>query len=276
MRLKLISRGLMLLGAMFVGASVAPGCVTQNSELFIRGVAYTPPGQCVIKAEGDTSVLSQGLLDLSFGTSYQGFMVWGNQMVARGSNDLVRTENNRVALTSADVSVQLTDGSEINAFSIPASGFADPTTGGLPGYGFVAVPLVDYKTGVKAYNAGKRTVVSKVRIFGQTLGGSDVQSNEFTYVISLCNGCTISFSAANQDNTQPGPNCLLAAQATTTASSTTQPCILGQDFPVNCADCLTSHQACLTGPQSLKLATRLAVPEAAAARPRRLRSFCFT
>jgi hypothetical protein len=192
------------------------------------------------------------LLDLAFGQSYSGFMIWGNQLVARGSTDLVRVENNRVALNSADVSVQLTDGSEISAFSVPTSGFADPTTGGLPGYGFVGVPLVDFKTAVKAYNAGKRTVVSKVRVFGQTLGGSDVQSNEFTYVVSLCNGCTISFSAANQDNTQPGPNCLLAAQATQTMANTV-PCTVGQDFPINCADCLTSHQACLTGPQSLKL-----------------------
>lgn len=252
MRLKLISRGLMLLIAILVGASVAPGCATQDSELFIRGVAYTPPGQCVIKAEADTAVLSQGLLDLAFGQSYSGFMIWGNQLVARGSTDLVRVENNRVALDSADVSVQLTDGSEVSAFSVPTSGFADPTTGGLPGYGFVQVPLIDFKTAVKAYNAGKRTLVSKVRVFGRTLGGSDVQSNEFTYVVSLCNGCTISFSPANQDNTQPGPNCLLAAQATQTMVNTV-PCTVGQDFPINCADCLTSHQACLTGPQSLKL-----------------------
>ena len=253
MRLKLISRGIAALVGVAAVAMSVNGCATQDSELFIRAVADSPPGQCIVKPEADTQIRLVGTLDLAFGGPYYATLLWGNQLVERGSSDLVRTEVNRVALESADVSVQLTDGSEITSYSVPTSGFADPTVGGLPGFGLAAVPLIDFKSGRAAYKAGKRTLVSKVRLFGKTLGGSSVQSNQFTYVVEVCNGCLVNYKAVNNDPTAAtgSPNCLAALNSTAMATSESAPCQLGHDYPIDCTLCLTSYQVCLTGPGAL-------------------------
>ena len=251
MRLKLISRGIAVLIAATGVAMSVNGCVTQNSELFIRAVTDSPPGQCVVKAEADAQIRLVGVHDLAFGGPYYAALLWGNQLVSRGSNDLVRVEPNRVTLESADVSVQLANGSEIIAYSVPTSGFADPTVGGLPGYGLAAVQLVDFKSARAAYKAGHRSVVSKVRVFGKTLGGSSVQSDEFTFVVQLCNGCLVNYSSANNDPASPSPNCYAALNATTQSTGTTVPCQIGRDYAIDCSQCLAQFPVCLSGPGAL-------------------------
>jgi hypothetical protein len=74
-----------------------------------------------------------------------------------------------------------------------------------------------------------------VRFFGHTLGGESVESNEFGFPVQICNGCLVSFPAAEQSLSLPTPNCALAGASGSTATSV--PCIIGQDLSVDCSAC---------------------------------------
>jgi hypothetical protein len=87
-------------------------------------------------------------------------------------------------------------------------------------------------------SGGTTRLVTYVTFFGQTTGGNTIQSDEFEFPVDVCDGCLITFPAAD-DNPLPSlpqPNCLLAA-SNSSSSSVPTPCFPGQDFAVECAVC---------------------------------------
>ena len=75
---------------------------------------------------------------------------------------------------------------------------------------------------------------SYVRFFGQTLGGESVETNEFGFPVNVCRGCLVAFPRAEMDPNLPEPNCGLAGAASS-SSSTSVPCVIGQDLTVDCS-----------------------------------------
>jgi hypothetical protein len=246
MRLTLVRHGLAVLGAAAACSAFGPGCAKPDSELFIRGVLV--PAQypdCTVQAQADSLVRGYGVLDVAFpGNDYVAPMLVGDQLVARGSNELVRTETSKVSFTSADVRLEDSAGNEIKSFSVPVSGFADESQGSSAGYGLAYVTLIDGATGSLLSGDGSfHRVVSKTRLFGQTLGGDDVQSEEFEFVIETCFGCLI---ARPSDELDDKGQCLPTAGSTAAASTTPVPCRKGQDDTVDCSIC-TDNVHCVKG-----------------------------
>jgi hypothetical protein len=95
------------------------------------------------------------------------------------------------------------------------------------------------------------TIVSKVRVFGTTLGGEDVESAELLFPIEVCDGCLVSYPASARDPAADSGTyqCKLTAADTATAAtsdSTSLPCELGVDFPVPCTACSGLFDACVS------------------------------
>jgi len=245
---KWIQRGLLVGTALLGAATVGSGCAEPESSLFIRQVVFLQPPDCAARAEPDGLSIGLGTLDVALRDEYSASLLVGNQLVARGSTNQLRTETSRIELQEATVSISLADGTQINSFTVPVTGFADQASGQEPGYGIVSLPLIDAKSSGKVRatlvaTAPKR-LVSTVKIKGRTLGGAEVESNEFQFVIQACNGCLVSFDPANDDPTRPGVDCYGAATNTAT-SNTDAPCRIGQDVPVSCANCAGLSVNCL-------------------------------
>jgi hypothetical protein len=250
---KLLRRGLIALSGALVSAVAAPGCADSESMLFIRQVMYRTPPDCSSRAEADGLAILTGVLDISFRSEYNATMLVGNQLVSRGSTDLLRTETSKVALNSAEVIVQLADETPLNSYTVPVAGFVDQGQGQEPGYGVVALPIIDAKAisvlkslRQKTLDEGKPArVVSRIKVSGRTLGGNTIQSGEFQFVTNVCYGCLISFPAEADDPNTPDVDCGLVS-STTTLSTTNAPCLAGQDAVVDCRTCNKTNPACRT------------------------------
>ena len=78
--------------------------------------------------------------------------------------------------------------------------------------------------------------MAEVKVFGQTVGGLEVESSALRYVIRVCKGCLVDFppaalSATGQCNRQQDQNPQL-------------PCQFGQDYVVDCRTCAASNPYC--------------------------------
>ncbi len=165
------------------GGVLASSCAVNESSLFIRGCLENPQDTCAISPDVSATALLVGRLDPAQGTGYTGVLLVGNQLVARGNSTQLRTETSRIELQSADVTVyDSTLTTTYIAYSVPASGFVDPGTSTQPGFGAVAVLLVDAVTA--AAHAGD-TLVSGVILHGRTLGGLEVESGEWQFPVNV-------------------------------------------------------------------------------------------
>lgn len=223
-----------LSGAIVAGFSMlwAAGCADNNSAVFIRGVLAVQAPECAAKADPSSALQLGGVLDLAFRTNYQAALLVGNQLVAQGSRDQVRTETSRVVIKGAVVTVKDAAGNTLKSYTVDATGFVDPASGTEPGYGVVQVELIPDSLQLSA----NTRVTADVQVFGDTLGGKSITSADLLFPISVCNGCLVSFPAAALDPTQPG-KCV----GDTTA---TLPCYPGQDDPIDCRLC-TGNPACV-------------------------------
>ncbi len=107
--------------------------------------------------------------------------------------------------------------------------------------------IFDSQSNVRPVRTSARIIV-RLRLRGETLDGKDIESNEFTFPIEVCNGCLITYPPDAIDITAGQvPNCsnLGAVDAeieTTTGLSDINPgCffVLGTDSnQVDCRDCL--------------------------------------
>ena len=76
-----------------------------------------------------------------------------------------------------------------------------------------------------------------MRVYGYTLGGDYVESDEFEFPVDICQGCLIRFAPQDVDPAFKAPNCA-AAQGSTT--SLPIPCNPGQDDTIDCSQCVQS------------------------------------
>lgn len=243
------------------GLAVMPSCAHNDSSLFVHGV-MAPPGSsgggiCSYKADPTQPQLFSGTVDVAFLAAYRPVVLVGNQLIQQGKSENFRTETNRIQLQGAVVTVEDSAGQQLESFTTLSSGIADPAAGSSPGWGTVAPTLVSpdlitrMRTGkfpsgkvdstkdIKVVkNASKRLVV-RFKVFGQTLGGQSVESNEQQFPVNACNGCLVYFPPDSQDpaiknpDGSTRPNC--GAQGDVASLRT--PCVAGQDEPVDCRSC---------------------------------------
>lgn len=221
-------------------------CAHDDSTVFIRGVQAPPStltgGVCLFTPDPGGAFLSTGVFDVAFTGSYEAETLVGSQLISQANHDLVRTESANVTLQGAIVRLTDASGTEIKSFTSLSSGFVSPGNGTTASYGTIGVTLVDPATSdlIRATlpARGSKLLVAYFKIFGQTLGGTSVETDEFQFPINVCNGCLVVFPAGSQDDalafTEGKPNCKSKTAATTMSAT---PCIAGQDVPIDCRLC---------------------------------------
>ena len=206
----------------------ASGCVNNESSLFIKGVLKLEAGDCTASADASGTMLAGGIMDPALTNRYMAALLVGNQMVPRGDPDQVRTETARVSLRGAEVRLADSEGNPLDEFSVDGTGFVDPSGGETPGYGIMFATLIPDSGGLPSY------VIANVKVFGRTLGGRELESNELAFPIEVCQQpCLISYPLEADDPSRSGYQCARAADG-----DLERPCFLGQDEPVDCRLCL--------------------------------------
>ncbi len=225
-----------LAAAAIASLAVTTGCTDNNVSMFIRHVPVPDPEDgCSYSNDPSASFLIDGKLDKSLATEYSQTFLVGNQLVPRGDADTLRPETSRVAMFEAEITVFRNDGAELASFSVPTSGHIDESQGTTPGFGIVAVsPVIDAATlsarsipgddtspFLVDTSAGGSTVVARVQLFGETLGGIAVETGTYDWPVFVCgeNGvstCIGTYPPENKDDPVRAP------------------CRVGQDQPHDC------------------------------------------
>jgi len=230
-RQKLIG-SLVALGAF--GMVLGPGCADNRSSIFIQGAMVIPQETCLVTADSNAAFLFRGVYDVAFAAStapeYNAALLVGNQLVKRGNAATLRAETSRVSFYEAEVSLANSAGEPIpnGNFVVPVTGFADAAADTAPGYGAIAVTLID-ATSAQAITAGQE-VVANVILRGETLGNVEVETDSWAFPITVCNGCLVAFPPEADDPAKPGLDCDIRDEAPVY-------CRMGQDAFVDCRAC---------------------------------------
>jgi hypothetical protein len=236
--------GCSLLGS---AALAAAACVHDDSTIFVQDVLaaqFVTPGQtCQFTADPTQTFISSGVLDIALRTSYTPTFLVGNQMVAESNSQQLQTETSTVTIQGAIVRITDAAGAQLANFTRDTAATLYPASGTVPGYSPVSATIIDSNT-IQSDTAlqgivgmgGTARLITYVKFFGNTLGGRYVESNEFEFPVDVCRGCLISFSQADVSPLFTSPNCLGGGGASSTLPG---PCFPGQDFRVDCSQCLT-------------------------------------
>jgi len=234
--------GLALLAAVATGGTVVSACVHDDSTIFVDEVLapqlVTAGTTCAWTADPTQPHLTSGVLDVALTGEYVAEFLVGNQVVPAGNPNQPQTETSFVEIQGAVVTINDSQGNQLTSYTQPASIAIPPSSGTTPGYSPISLRIIDQATVQKlAVSYGSvAPVVTFARFYGQTLGGESVESNNFEFPVEVCNGCLISFSAADISPRFEAPNCVgNSTGASTTA--TASPCVPGQDFAIDCSAC---------------------------------------
>lgn len=222
-------------------ALTLPACVENETSLFVGGVLKLKAPECEVRADQGTARLTSGILDVGFTTTYQAELLVGLQLATRGDKSKLRAESMNFQVRGAEVRLTNSVGDLVEEFSVPSGGWVAPTNSNTPGFGIAEVILVPNSVGERLQDdlsgSDRRTLVAEVRVFGDTLGGADLTSGSFNYVIEICNGC---LSRYVEDGIIPG------AQRSVCNDALTEPlidngCFFGQDGTFDCRYCVTTE-----------------------------------
>jgi hypothetical protein len=228
-----------------LGATVLPSCATNDSMMFIIGVYARKQGVCTPKPENDSPIWARGVLDRLFADEYVAALLVGNQLTTRGSREQLRTETSRISLKGAEVQLETLEGDPLaDAFSSNGTGFVDAASGTDPSLTIMYASLIP---GSVAGTLPTGTLIAKVRVFGDTLGGQEVESSELAFPIEVCDGCLVSYPAGARDLAADGTSyqCKVATEESDgSAAEADLPCQVGVDLPVPCTACSGYRAEC--------------------------------
>lgn len=81
-------------------------------------------------------------------------------------------------------------------------------------------------------------MILTMRLRGVTLDGKDVESNEYVFPITICNGCRVTFPPEAIDVSTPVPQCVSQVAEDTELAAVSCPAVLGQNSNfVDCVQC---------------------------------------
>jgi hypothetical protein len=118
-----------------------------------------------------------------------------------------------------------------------------PASGNVPSFSPLAVTIIDAAATatIRGHVSANMTarLVAHVTVLGTTRTGLAVQSDEFVFPVDVCDGCLVTFSPSDVDPMLPEPNCAGNPALGGSSTNLPVPCVLGQDTPVDCVDCLS-------------------------------------
>jgi hypothetical protein len=224
------------------------GCTSEETGFFVRGNVTIEAPDCIASAEADALLISSGVLDVALRRDYQASLLVASQLAPRGDKGNLRTETMIATITGAEVHLHKDTGElDGNPFTVPANGVIPPNASNDPGFGIATATLIPADRGNELFaelaEPGQiRTRIAEVTVFGKTIGGLDIETAPFSYVIRVCKGCLVDFPA--EALSEPDMNGVQACNAPTDQTPES-PCRLGQDDPVDCRVCASSSDYCL-------------------------------
>lgn len=224
---------LLALGAF--GTLLGPGCADNRSSIYVIGALAVPQDTCAWESSDATPLRPAGRLDLALSQEYWIPILVGNQLVKRGNAATLRTETSHVSFYEAEVNLTDSAGAAIpnGNFVVPVTGFAEAAANTDPGFGSAAVTLID-PTSAQGIKPGQ--VIANIILRGETLGNVEVETDSWAFPITVCNGCSVFYSADGDDPAQPGLDCDIRDDAPLY-------CRLGMDDPVDCRSCSAVNPA---------------------------------
>ncbi len=236
-----------------LGGLFLPACAHDDSTLFIQQVVFppTPTNQlgCIYQSPNTTTPGEfSGAFDVALASAYSPVVIVSSQLVPRGDGTQARAETARVQLRGAVVRVTDSQGFQISTFTSLTEGVLDPATGSSPGIAQAAITIIDPATAGELRKglpnrSARKTVITFFKVFGQTLGGTYVESGEYQHIVNVCSGCLVNFPSDAVDQklvTKDAPiNCELGfpTGATINGATIALPCVAGQDQPIDCRLC---------------------------------------
>ena len=196
------------LGAVALSLISATSCAEVKTDLFIRGVAPIKASGTSCSFATDTNLLS-GIMDVNLVSQFRIGVHVGSQLLAAGKAEQLRPESNRILITGAEVHLLDEQGRLIEEFTVVATGFVDPTKTSEASYGIAAFRVIPPQTGALLRdqfinaNPGRINIIATFSVFGETLGGAEIESGEYSWPITICYGCQVYFpsEAMIQDST---------------------------------------------------------------------------
>jgi hypothetical protein len=252
--------GHLLAGVSLLAGSIAimSACKHDDSTLFVQDVLAAQPvsqgQQCKFTSDPTQAFISSGILDIGLRQEYDPTYLIANQSVPVVNSQQLQTETNIITVQGAVVRITDAAGTQLNTFTRLAAATVYPASGSVPGYAPITVTTIDQNTILSdaallanVMALGRTRLVTYVKFFGQTLGGNSIESDEFEFPVDVCYGCLVTFSVQEINPSAPQPNCINAGAQS--GSSLPQPCVQGQDFTVDCAQCqpLTVCQGAAVG-----------------------------
>jgi hypothetical protein len=234
-------------GGLLIAAS-ASSCVANNSSLVVLGMLTPPQASgssgaaiCLYTPNIVGPFLSFGTLDVAFAEEYVPTLLVGNQLIPQGNPATDRSETANIIIQGAIVRVTDASGATLDNFTAPGDGFVLPASGGTPGLTTYAATIVSPKAADAVRQSlgttfgGTKRLISYVKVFGMTTGGTHIESGEVGIPVNACNGCLVTFPSGSDDpSSATQPNCTAAA---TSGGSSSTPCIFGQDQYIDCRTC---------------------------------------
>lgn len=241
---RLSFKSVFAVGLACLSAGILPSCATNDSMMFIMGVYFRKEGACSPKPDLESPILAKGVMDRAFTGEYRAALLVGNQVTARGARDRLRTETSRIVLKGAEVTLESLEGTQLlKPFSSIGTGFVDASEGTDAGLAILYATLIPSKAAAELPDG---TLVAKVRAFGTTLGGEDIESGELAFPIEICTGCLVTYPASARDLTADGGSyqCKVASDDMMASEETDLPCSLGTDVPAPCTVCSGFSSVC--------------------------------
>jgi len=226
--------------AVLLGA-LSWGCTDEETGLYILGNVKIEAPDCIAQAEGGATLIAGGILDVALRPQYEASLLVGTQLTPRGDKSNLRTETMVTSVTGAEVHLFTDTGEPSVEFTVPANGVIRPEAASDPGFGIVFATLIPASVGVELADeitspAERRTRVAEVRVFGETIGGLEVETSTFSYAIAVCEGCLIDFPADAISDAEGTCGRIEDAPGLS--------CRPGQDDPTDCRSCYASNPYC--------------------------------
>lgn len=208
-------------------------CEDSRASLFVRGVVAaqvdSTTGGCSVDGTSD-ALLSGGTVDVGLTNGFTLDLSIANQLIARADRSRLTAELNRVTLNRAEVRISTSKAIRKDRFSSLVYGLVNPSTDGTtPGLGAVSVNVIEPELALELAGQLKKgettELVAYVKVFGETLGGNDIETDYFQYPFTACLGCLVFFPKKD------------GVADCSTAATTASTCRIGQNGAVPCSAC---------------------------------------
>lgn len=218
---------------LLAGLSLGIGSCAHNDDmLVVIGAMSARPPDCTFLPVAMSPLLLNGILDVGFGYKYTAVLLVSNQLGSRGDKTRLRAESSHINVNNAEVRLLANGQSELQFYSVPASGYIPVGSGEDPGFGAIAI---DVLPGTITIPGDVAFVIAEIRLQGTTLGGADVESNLFRFEIFIVDSNTGN-GLVYYPNLTASNQCDCTGTTTTTTS-----CFPGQDLPIPCCSCYLQH-----------------------------------